>query len=95
MLRVFAASSLALLILGCSTCPEPIQYILPSDLTVPQLLNTDDPIDIERDYVRLVVQDLRWRIRMAAARLVVGEITPEEYAAISNDIQNRITVIYE
>lgn len=82
-----------MLMVGCRTCPDPVTYILPIDLAPPTLENVDDPISIERDYVRLVVQDLRWRLRMASARLIVGEITIEEYVAINDDIQNRIRVV--
>lgn len=95
MLPVSVAALFLASITGCKTCPEPIQYSLPSDLTAPSLLNTDDPIDIERDYVTLIAQDLRWRMRMAASRLIVGEITQDEYDAKVEDILNRMSGLYE
>ena len=90
MLLVSVAVLFLASITGCKTCPEPISYTLPSDLPVPALLNTDDPIDIERDYVTLIAQDLRWRMRMAASRLIVGEITAEEYSIVVDDILSRL-----
>jgi len=95
MLLVSVAVLFLASITGCKTCPEPISFTLPSDLAPPQLFNTDDPIDIERDYITLVAQDLRWRMRMAASRLIVGEITAEEYGVVVEDILNRISGLYE
>jgi len=76
--------------MGCETCPDQAEFTLPADLPVPKLANTDDPIDIERDYVTLVAQDIRWRIRMASCRLIVGEISQEEYDAIVDSLMARI-----
>ena len=88
-LLVFVTISLIMLLTGCETCEE-TSYVLPPDLPVPELLNTDDPKDIERDYITLVGQDLRWRMLMASSRLIIGEISQEEYDIITEDLLRRL-----
>jgi len=95
MLLVFVIGLSAVLITACETCPDPAEFTLPADLPVPQLANTDDPIDIERDFVTLVAQDLRWRIRMATARLIVGEISQEEYESVVDSLMERLEGVEE
>ena len=83
-----------LLITGCNTC-EQLTYTLPPDLPPPRLLNTEDPIDIERDYVALIGQDIRWRMLMASSRLIIGEITQEEYDGITEDLLSRLNLLQD
>lgn len=101
MLLVFV-SGLFLGLTGCPTAPEPETIELLPALPEPALENLlppEGPISeemdaylrsLDRDYVTLVGLDLRWRLQQAANDLIVGSLTPAEYAELVANLQNRL-----
>ena len=62
-----------LFLVGCKTT-TPTTLTIPNDIEIYQLSGNDDV-----DIVNLLIQDVRWRMWAENIRLIVGEITKEEY----------------
>ena len=65
--------------MGCGTCPNSNEYILPDDLPAPNIVGND-----KEDLVTYAIQDILWRLKVTDIRYIIGDITESVYRQKSN-----------